>query len=229
MVSYLEDAEDAERERPLLRNRLSRSICCRARKRRETRRRRRRPEPAAPKPPGFDPSALSPPRDPRPEVSCSHHLTHKDGSLIEKGVLGIKGTDDPDRLRSRKEIKVATCLVLLAAGRGARSLQIHADMRLASALPATKIPTASCHLYFFTAPKLSCSGSTCTVLISQPPTALAEMRVSSPASGKRQGLCSGTASPASLGAPRTCAQLDPTRLVDFLLGRAFTCGRLAAP
>jgi hypothetical protein len=40
----------------------------------------------------------------------------------------------------------------LTAGGVARSLQIHADMRLASALPAAKIPASSCKGYFSTDP-----------------------------------------------------------------------------
>jgi hypothetical protein len=40
----------------------------------------------------------------------------------------------------------------LAAGGVACSLQIHADMRLALALPATKIPASSCYLNLFPPP-----------------------------------------------------------------------------
>jgi hypothetical protein len=45
-----------------------------------------------------------------------------------------------------------TCLGLLASSFVARSLQIHADMRLARASLADKIPAASCKGHFFTAP-----------------------------------------------------------------------------
>ena len=41
----------------------------------------------------------------------------------------------------------------MPAGGIARSLQIHADMCLARALPAAKIPASSCKSYFLTAPK----------------------------------------------------------------------------
>jgi hypothetical protein len=40
----------------------------------------------------------------------------------------------------------------LTVGGVARSLQIHADMRLASALPTVKIPASSCKGYFLTDP-----------------------------------------------------------------------------
>jgi hypothetical protein len=52
----------------------------------------------------------------------------------------------------RKEITFTTCLGLLASSFVARSLQIHADMCLARASLADKIPAASCKGYFFTAP-----------------------------------------------------------------------------
>jgi len=56
------------------------------------------------------------------------------------------------RLSRRKEMTFTTCLGLLASSFVARSLQIHADMRLARASLADKIPAASCKGYFFTAP-----------------------------------------------------------------------------
>jgi len=40
----------------------------------------------------------------------------------------------------------------LASGGVARSLQIHADMRLARAWPAAKIPASSCHLNLLPTP-----------------------------------------------------------------------------
>jgi hypothetical protein len=55
-------------------------------------------------------------------------------------------------LSRRKEITFTTCLGLLPSSFVPRSLQIHADMRLARASLADKIPAASCKGYFFTAP-----------------------------------------------------------------------------
>ncbi len=61
--------------------------------------------------------------------------------LFDGSVWGfVSAFCDPSTLRSRATITVAFWLVFLPAGFVARSLQIHADMRLARVSPAGKHP-----------------------------------------------------------------------------------------
>jgi hypothetical protein len=58
---------------------------------------------------------------------------------------GLQGAEKPLKTVSRrKEITFTTCLGLLPSSFVERWLQIHADMRLACASLADKIPAASC-------------------------------------------------------------------------------------